>query len=123
VARLTDEEVICTFMDERPSDGSGSVVTTPDSPWWSYSYEIKGGLFHWTWHPGTLTLERLWQVEERLSLDQAKQYDRLLNASPDYPILVWHCTPKQKITALAAVLRPIVERASQSPDHTTTPTT
>lgn len=88
---MTDAEVICTFMEPKPD---------PE--------ELR------LWLPGSLTLDALWEVEERLTAEQFAAYiERLEDGwdinglARDYGLV--HARAEQKIKALAAVLRPIVE--------------
>jgi hypothetical protein len=112
-----DAEVICGWMEPKPKDGHGPKVETVDVRWWQYSYEVRpkpsglGNEFHWQWWSRTLTLNELWEVEERLAEWQFWQYANLLlpsctsvgSAAGVYAHA--HATAEQKIKALAQVIR------------------
>jgi hypothetical protein len=92
---VTDEEMICNFMEPKPegrpsSYGSGEV-------WWRWGWRYIG------WLPRPLTLDALWEVEARLTDEQCSRYTRELVMLP----WLWHATAAQKIKALAAVLREV----------------
>ena len=106
---LNDAEIICGWMEPRPKDGSGPVVTTPDSRWWVYNYTSDGANFDWNFVLSTLTLDALHEVEARLT-DQQGWFTRLLVPLPpitsmQYFRLVANATAEQKVKALAAVVR------------------
>lgn len=113
--------VICEWMQEKPKDGHGPRVETPEmvGHWWYYNYSTRPVIatephgrreFVWTWHANeSLTLDDLHQVEERLSDKQWDRYDRLLGRisrsglTPHFGYI--HASAEQKSIALAAVLR------------------
>lgn len=69
----------------------------------------------WTWnhgpHPANLTLNTLWEVEERL-IQEKHDSSAIREAFAEYAWTIsWHATPEQKIKALAAVLEPLVKTA------------
>lgn len=109
---LTNEEIICTWMMNGKRFGY---------PWWVVTND--GHLL-----PGPLTLDALREVQERLSQEQWIGYcasfsvqNIPLESTPNNlqsvgELVMWdkahlHASAKQKIDALAAVLRPEVERA------------
>lgn len=79
---IPDEEVICGWMEKRPPDGKGEKVETADARWWGYNYQLKpkdsgvGREFHWQWHPVSLTLDRIWEVEVRIEAGFAQHQIR-----------------------------------------------
>ncbi len=102
--KLTDEEVICAFMEPKPT---GSWVRDVQPTWWYFStYDFPLG-----WHAKAITLDALWEVEQRLSREQINRYiAELLRVTlpPDRGAYDWrliHATAAQKIAALASVLR------------------
>lgn len=95
---MTDEEVICGWMEKRPSYESGGTGHSARHWWLSNPH-------HDNWWPTELTLDRLREVEERLTDSQWELY-----------FLAWpgrflgfrgfvHASAEQKIKALAEVLR------------------
>lgn len=101
----TDEEIICTWMEPKPEPPLRlPTEAETNSRWWKRVYnDILRG-----WEPHTLTLDALWEVEERLLMEHRAITLR------EYRI-GWHATPAQKVKALAAVLRPLVEGDRNSP--------
>ena len=99
---LTDQEIICTWMEPKPEPPMRlPTEAESQSQWWKRVYNsLDRG-----WEPYTLTLDALWEVEERLTALEWGEY--LLNL-PYIKREVVHATPAQKIKALAAVLRPLV---------------
>lgn len=107
---MTDEEVICGFMEPRP-------VCPPRRRW----FESKSSLAGW-WElirdsnrcqPRPLTLDALYEVESQLTDEQQWDYCEAVRKQADTRQAgTWHylhATAEQKIKALAAVLRPLVE--------------
>jgi hypothetical protein len=103
----SNEEIICGWMEPKPWEEPGQ--TTPKallgSSWWDWA--ISYGSF-----PKPLTLDRLHEVEGRLTDEQWGQYATALSdLTPEYTGIVQtmklyiHATAAQKIKALAAVLR------------------
>jgi hypothetical protein len=85
-------------------------MTTPHR-WWKWYAGTRHGDGVLRHLPRDLTLDALWEVEERLLQEFWHQglAHKYQNAMPaDH--YSWHATPEQKIKALAAVLRPLVER-------------
>jgi hypothetical protein len=105
---LSDQEVICAFMEPRPEPNTHGGTHRSARGWWFWSG---------TWEPRTLTLDALWEVEEKLKQrprgQRAAYYEHqgLLSEATDGES--WHATPAQKIAALASVLRPLVEQGGQ----------
>lgn len=112
---LTDEEVICAFMEPKPPDGAYPRALS-DAGWWKVAW--SNALQKSQWLPNNdkaASLDALWEVEERLTEEQWGQYciraqvdlyDPAWGNHPggmDRPII--HATAEQKIRALAAVLR------------------
>jgi hypothetical protein len=111
---VNDAEIISTWMEPEPSGAP--------RPFWQGWWLHDGA----GWHARPLTLTDLWDVEERLiqsgvmkdmplagfemNLWSAYIYNLTAEVLDDAPISVIHATPEQKIKALAAVLRPIVEK-------------
>jgi hypothetical protein len=114
---MTDQEVICTWMEPKPTAAASSTVSA--GAWWNrYAGVQRSGPawvltpFSGPWEPCPLTLDALWEVEERLTPEQQGQYTTALLAIIAVPFRcgwTWHATPEQKIKALASVLRPLVE--------------
>jgi hypothetical protein len=116
---LSDQEVICAWMERRPKDGD-SPQTVSESGWWAAIWSVFNQ--RWQWHPDnrrTESLDALWEVEERLTGAQSWPYSDLLcravweAAGSEVTFAVIHATPEQKIRALAQVLRPIVEQVER----------
>ena len=91
---MTDEEVICAFMEPE-----ADLRIDSDFEWWGqiWSNGVRSVF------PRTLTLDALWEVEERLTTLQAVNYAGLLLDGQEG--WTWHATAAQKIKALATVLR------------------
>lgn len=118
---LTDAEIICMWMEPKPQGEAPLSLTFRgdlDSPgrfWVAFEYST-------TWQPRPLTLDALWEVEERLTdvelgwygyfskLYEVTHAESRLNSD----IRICHATPEQKIKALASVLRPIVESGEKT---------
>jgi hypothetical protein len=113
---LSDAAVICTFMEPKPKDRPGAFGA--NEYWWRWGWRYVGPSIpqqetpvEYCWLPRNLTLDALWEVEERLKAHPA--YLWIHYASGQFPLDRWtclHATPKQKIEALAKVLRLLVER-------------
>jgi hypothetical protein len=123
-ARLSDAEVICSWMEPRPTSLRGWWRSSAGR-WW---IRRKRGTVP---HNRVNTLDALWEVQERLTSEQWRLYRREFRLAVEredgtFPLGervhdYLHATPKQKIEALAAVLRPIVEaslRVARGPDGT-----
>ncbi len=115
---MTDEEIICTFMEPRPNPNN------PASRWWRYISKTGGG-----WRiegPAKLDLDALREVQAGLTEEQWRVYEsRLVGGVWDQMgnpyqqqnqyrlnMKIAHATAEQKTAALAAVLRPEMEKAS-----------
>ena len=108
-AVISDAEVICGFMQPR-TDCTDWPFGGRSDFWWqgvNNSSRIPAG-----WEPRPLTLDRLWEVEERLTAEQRWAYSDVLCLKVIWPtqpsestFSVVHATAAQKITALAIVLR------------------
>jgi hypothetical protein len=109
----SDEEIICAWMEPRPTK-SPLRRDELSRHWWQWNR------FDAAWGPRYLTLDALWEVEERLTDEQRLDYRESLVAphrdsgERGLPLvmLYWvllHATPEQKIRALAQVLRSGVE--------------
>ena len=106
---MTDEAVICTWMEP---EAAKAVVIDKAATWKWHRLDWSNN----TIHTRPLTLDALWEVEERLTDDQWWEYEVTLSAPYGPTVLAQvkahvHSTAAQKIVALAAVLRPIVEAA------------
>lgn len=111
---MSDEEVIASFMEPKPTKAALSMGRPLFSVtgWWS-----AGSRPHreWDeWYPITLTLDALRQVQERLTEEQWEQYECEMLALWTPGTLrhglgevqhYLHATAEQKIRALAVVLR------------------
>lgn len=122
---MTDEEVICGFMepkpDQIPEDAEdlelcGSRPTTALGFWVCISpYDVAS-----RWIPRRLTLDALWEVEERLSGAQRFNYLKalkLVDRPGEIPRTLpegffWHAHRAQKIKALSTVLRAEQEKTA-----------
>jgi hypothetical protein len=132
---MTDQEVICTWMagakpnteppDALERDLFGAPLTVAGGWWECHCVYEEGDVPRW--YPRDLTLDALHEVEGRLKDEQWGKYERRFNnkrvinkrcercgadqlshhRASSRALL--HATPEQKIKALAAVLRPIVE--------------
>ena len=93
----SDAEVICAWMEPKPDNRTTNVQTN----WWMFLCLDSG------WVPRKLTLDRLWEVEERLTEKQRGEYYFIFWERRDrenwWTLL--HATSEQKIKALAAVIR------------------
>ncbi len=117
----SDAEVICEFMEPRPTQGKMAIVT----PWWHSITLMTGsgpgggfariGVTH-----RELDLNALREVEARLTMEQWQQYQWNAEHAGWYPSdtgeptvrecfrAASHASAAQKIRALAAVLRAFV---------------
>ena len=97
---MTDEEVLCTFMHPMPK------IYDPHTDWWKW----RSGA---TFAPRKLTLDILHEIEERLTEEQWKAYrDEILRDTDMlglWMVRLIHASAANKVRALAAVLRPVVE--------------
>lgn len=103
---LSDAEIVCEFMEPRPIDRWGG------NPWrWWTWLGLCPHHMHCDGHPtsAVLTLDRLHEVEARLTDEQWMKYtDSLvlrLREDMDGPRTLIHLSADQKIKALASVLR------------------
>jgi hypothetical protein len=55
---MTDQEIICTWMEAKPTWSADPGTWTEDGWWW----HGRDGWFHDDW----LDLNAIWEVEERL---------------------------------------------------------
>ena len=101
-------EAVCEFMERCPA-----TLPLDFRPWrgislggWWVSTPIVK--MECVWTPCTLDLDRLREVEERLSLEQWSDYDRLLSSSREQTKKAhwWaiHASAEQKTMALATVI-------------------
>jgi hypothetical protein len=82
---------------------------------------MEPGLLDIWMYRGRLTLDALWEVEERLTNNQWLEYRRQILGYPELAMIrdrleveekrLLHATPFVKIRALAAVLRPLMEKS------------
>ncbi len=106
---LTDEEVICGWMEPKPEPHTHGGTFRSGKGWWYWTGA--------TWQPNVLTLDVLWGVEERLTEEQWERYYHQF-VRYDNPVdpVRWsvtdrkyrwalHATSQQKVKALAEVLR------------------
>ncbi len=105
---LSDEEVICTFMEPCPrhfgQHRPGHRV------WWEWRQTH--------WRPIPLDLDALWLVEEALMnspepcpaefMSWGDCIDAALDDDSSEPTFPWHYGPARKIHALAVHLRPLL---------------
>ncbi len=112
---MTDEAVICTWMEP---EAAKAVVIDKAATWKWHRLDWSNN----TIHTRPLTLDALWEVEERMQVEARNPDDDMpcirrnlyLHLLSELAREYWHATAAQKITALAAVLRPIVEVACPS---------
>lgn len=97
---MTDKEFICQFMETKPDPNTHGGTCRSPKGWW---------FWYGKWETTKLTLDALWEVEERLTDEQWQEYDAELGGSttsvlsPNFGMI--HATAEQKIKALASVLR------------------
>ena len=94
---MTPEEIICNWMFQS------------NVGWWRISHSGE-------WRPVELTLDRIWQVEERLTEEQRWDYADILSQTvllchrpssiigPESTFVIIHASAQQKIAALAAAV-------------------
>lgn len=117
---MNDAVIVCTWME--PDLPNPSVVYSAHSPlWWWFAGRRYSGddSSPWAWFTRDLDLDALWEVEERLPDELWQVYLGTLcgwcnpydGDSWDFSDtrMIAHATPEQKIAALAAILRPLVE--------------
>jgi len=121
---MSNEEIICTWMEPKPNADETYWYPARPSPqrWWMVSYgrvrEVDGITGEPSWQPRFLSLDALREVQDRLIDEQWEQYESwLCRIAEPFPPEHWplrvmlHVTALQKIKALAATLRPVVEAA------------
>jgi hypothetical protein len=105
---MTDAEVICAFMESRPEfvpiDYGGPKEDRWEHRWWKW-YAAGSPPRHL---PVALNLDKLHEVEARLSEGQWESYRDYMAASAPhgdgYERFLLHADAEQKIKALAAVI-------------------
>lgn len=99
---MTDAEIICEFMEPRPS----GYASGKGMKWW---YPSAGyvSTAPFPVAPIELDLDALWLVEDKLSDEQWQEYASLMMdpSGERHTRFLIHATPAQKISALARVLR------------------
>ncbi len=111
---MTAAAVICTWMEPKSDEPTRSGEHSPQG-WWRARLSMS--CKYLVWVPADLTLDALWEVEDRLTEDQLDNYgyalvDVVSESNGRYSdVLLIHATAEQKTKALAAGLRPIVEKA------------
>ena len=109
IGTMTDEEVICTWMQPKPLVSIGALCAAGGSAavpkWWEPHWELAG-----EWQPISLSLDLLWEVEERLVQMKNARWVQV-ELQEQHIFWIWHATAEQRIQALAVVLRPLVEAA------------
>ncbi len=113
---MSDEEIICAWMEPRPGEPSYRSDRSPGG-WWQKVINYKPDI-PYAFKPRELDLDALYEVQSRLTDEQWEEYDdEILPTLPrdlfelEIRKAYIHASPKQKITALASVLRPEVEKA------------
>lgn len=107
---MTAAEIVASFMEPKPQFDGG------DGGWWSFIYEGNG-----TWKPvvndRTESLDALHEVEARLTDDQQWLYiETIRKLANRGNLATWHylhASAAQKLSALAQVLRPEVEKINE----------
>lgn len=112
-SEMSDEEVICAWMEPRPETPAVRDWLTrySDQLWWVLTDKPDGSPAGWL--PGKLTLDRLRLVEERLTEEQWARYgelhflraEALCGGRDDFRKGMLHASAAEKIRALAAVIR------------------
>jgi hypothetical protein len=102
---MTNEEIICTFMEPRPE--CAPIDICDESEWWVAGQDKETLVL--VWRPASLTLDRLREVEARLSEDRWREYARYMDSITgdglDRVQDLLHASAEQKIEFLAEVLR------------------
>lgn len=106
---MTPAEIICQFMEPKPSMPPWKLLGRSALGWWVASSDEDDAF----WLPRQLDLGLLWEVEDRLTDEQWWKYESTLAGSGAAvrPLLEMvkahiHATPAQKMAALAKVLAP-----------------
>lgn len=104
---MTDAEIICEFMEPKPASSErGKHV--PADRWWDWDLRSP------EWFPVELTLDKLHDVEAKLTDEQWRHYEKLLahghwdNGPASLLFIVKahvHADAATKLRCLAAVLR------------------
>ena len=107
--KLSDEEIICQFMEPMPQCGIRQILQDRlvIPIWWGCAWD--------GWQSIVPDLTELYEVESRLSDEQWGEYglklaESLQSQGWQYVRNLIHASSAQKIRALAEVLRPEVER-------------
>jgi len=113
---LSDAEVICTWMEPKPKfpDVFGDVRISAGG-WWKWRSPRAGARWPGKTGPNESkvdSLDALHEVEARLTDEQWQKYAGLMMdpAGIKHTHFLLHATAEQKISALAAVLRPEMEK-------------
>ncbi len=110
-AVLSDAEVICSFMENKPARGPWSQRpwhSVSPAGWWVASEDRNVFTAPNEWFPIKLTFDRLWEVGERLTDEQRLEYWMELSKGGPPETGYWriaNAKAAQRITALASVLR------------------
>jgi hypothetical protein len=120
---MTNEEVICQFMEPKLSNHLANGTVPSPKGWWMglsrFDPAVSPKIQKW-WAPifgncdKRVWLGLLWEVEERLRIEYKKDaldlwwlyWERMEHIG-----FAWHASAEQKIKALASVLGPIVKEA------------
>jgi hypothetical protein len=113
--QLSDEEIICTWMEPKPPESPCATNERSRLSFWRPQFTRH---HEPAWVPIRLTLDALWEVEERLIQEWRRTKKlvacarmvgykhKLKGATVDNE---WHADAPTRIKALAAVLRAVVE--------------
>ena len=111
MTQLSDAEIVCSFMEPKPD------AARVENDWWTDEIQLIRGEHRSEVVPVDLTLDRLWLVEEQLDDQLWYDYCLSLDGLIGYKVTTTslfrsyvHVSAEQKIKALAAILRPLVEK-------------
>ena len=112
--KLSDEEVICEFMEKRSTIECRVGGGKSWGGWWWRETEWSDHLKWTAWRPIYLDLETLHEVQNRLDNGQWPAYIAHLSDTSDIftfsaVVALVRISASRKIKALAQVLRPLVE--------------
>lgn len=108
---LSNEEVLCAFMEPRPGPSKPSPHGA-NEVWWRWGWRhvdsslpLHKAPVEYCWLPRVITLNECREIEARLiQMGLADSYRSELVKEDAYH---WHASATQKIAALARVLRPV----------------
>jgi hypothetical protein len=103
---------LCGVMEPEPFGTGGGSFSL--QLWWKRSLRWKTLIPEDVWEPRELDLDRLREIEGKLTEEQAKNYDELLaDASQDFTLpYAWRASAYEKAMALYEALKGVLDGRS-----------